>query len=165
MLYHKGLVSVATLGYFSPSQQTIVFHLMLSLCRTPHCSGNGSPGWSQVLLQLLLLELFSVFYTHAHSVVHAALYCPESKDTPQITHTNKSQTKNPRPNKTPHTFLQLHVSRFCFVPFTSVFFSPLHFVLLMLWKSMRQNLFCQEFLNPLKILTPLFLLPWQSFPP
>lgn len=129
MLYHKGLVSVATLGYFSPSQQTIVFHLMLSLCRTPHGSGNRSPGWSQVLLQLLSLELFSVFYTHAHSVVHAALCCPESKDTPQITHTNKPQTKTPDPTKhLIHSyssmfldFVLLHLLLFFSLPFILCF--------------------------------------------
>lgn len=113
---------------------------------------------------ILLLKLFSVFHTHTHRTVHAALCCPV-KGCSSNHMCKQTPDRRPQPNKTPHIFLQLHGSRFCFSPFTSAFFSPLHFVLLTFWKSTRQKLFCQEFLNPLKILIPLFFLPWQSFSP
>lgn len=92
---------------------------------------------------LLSLKLFSVFYTLACGAVHAALSCSKTllKFHMQI---NLNQ-------KNPNTSYILTAP--CFWGFFhSVFFSPLHFVLLMFFESMRQKLFCQEFLNPLTIL-------------
>lgn len=84
----------------------------------------------------------------------------------QTSHRQKSATKQNHMHS-----LQLHISRFWFALFNSVwgflfllvfccclvwvFLSPPHFVIPTFWKSMRQKLFCQGFLNPLKILISL----------
>lgn len=149
-LYHNGLVRGSTLGYFrSKLLVSIWCHISVGHYTVLRTVAQVGPRFCCSSLRALYCFLNSCSWCCSCSALL-------SKDASQIPHANK-----PRPEEPEH-LIQLHVSGL--FSFCSDFFSPPHFVLLKLLKSMRQNQFCQAFLNLLKILISSFLLlTWHFF--
>lgn len=93
---------------------------MLShLCRISHHSRNGSPGWSQGLLHSSH-QRSPVFSTLIHTVLFIQLCTAQGQKVMLKSHIKTSPDKKPQANKTPHTLLQLLVSRFWVALFNSI---------------------------------------------